>query len=171
MVLYKLTQLAREHKKLNGIELVDKENELIMLEQSEHISSTRTGLIVCLLVYSLSFVFFACSQGMTVSASSPQFVIKTEEKKDVVFDFVDCDGDLLEAEIRMFENFAASELHGEKAISCGICLASFKKTSMVTSLMCDSRHIFHAKCLLPWLQEKTKPTCPTCRSPIEKRDN
>ena len=145
-----------------------------MLEKSGHISSTRVGLILFLLIHAVSFIFFTyvamykCKPG--IATLNPHFFPKKKDSNFKVFSFEDEHGQRLETVIRTFENFTASELHGEKALNCGICLADFEKKSLVTSLKCDSRHIFHAECLLPWLHEKNEPTCPTCRSPIEKVD-
>ncbi|GMN60993.1 hypothetical protein TIFTF001_030085 [Ficus carica] len=56
------------------------------------------------------------------------------------------------------------ELSSSTAICCEICLADFEEGD-VLRLLPDCGHIFHQKCVDPWLQ--LRPTCPNCRtSPI-----
>ena len=50
------------------------------------------------------------------------------------------------------------------ASSCSICLGDYKDTEMLRMLP-DCAHIFHLKCVDPWL--RMHPSCPICRnSPI-----
>ena len=50
------------------------------------------------------------------------------------------------------------------ASCCSICLGDYKDTEMLRMLP-DCAHIFHLKCVDPWLQ--MHPSCPICRnSPI-----
>ncbi|KAK4593472.1 hypothetical protein RGQ29_017544 [Quercus rubra] len=50
------------------------------------------------------------------------------------------------------------------ASSCSICLGDYKDTEMLRMLP-DCGHIFHLKCVDPWL--RMHPSCPICRnSPI-----
>ncbi|MCL7046340.1 hypothetical protein MKW94_028925 [Papaver nudicaule] len=44
---------------------------------------------------------------------------------------------------------------------CSICLADYKSTD-VTRLLPDCGHLFHQKCVDPWLLQH--PTCPICRA-------
>lgn len=51
------------------------------------------------------------------------------------------------------------------ASGCSICLQDYKDTDMLR-LLPECGHIFHLKCIDPWL--KLHPTCPICRnSPIQ----
>ncbi|KAI3419916.1 RING-type domain-containing protein [Psidium guajava] len=45
--------------------------------------------------------------------------------------------------------------------SCSICLGDYKDSD-VLRLLPDCHHVFHRKCVDPWLQ--MRPTCPVCRS-------
>lgn len=36
----------------------------------------------------------------------------------------------------------------------------------VSELNCDSRHVFHTKCLEQWLKTAQKSICPLCKLPI-----
>jgi hypothetical protein len=48
---------------------------------------------------------------------------------------------------------------------CPICWSEFQKHEMVTTLICDDKHIFHATCIEEWIR-KGHNTCPLCRLPI-----
>ena len=47
------------------------------------------------------------------------------------------------------------------ATCCSICLADYKSTDMLR-LLPDCGHLFHLKCVDPWL--RLNPTCPVCRT-------
>ncbi len=127
------------------------ENELLLLEKSGHFSSTWTGLIVFAQIYITSFFFFLCYRG-AIKSDIHQLLMQKLEQLGSDIQFKSEDGTVLNTDIRRFEDFTASDFQGEKVMSCGICFTNFEKTSVVASLMCDSRHIFHAECLLPWLE-------------------
>ncbi|EXB39584.1 Putative RING-H2 finger protein ATL71 [Morus notabilis] len=56
------------------------------------------------------------------------------------------------------------ESSSSTAICCSICLADFEEGDVLW-LLPDCGHVFHQKCVDPWLQ--LRPTCPNCRtSPI-----
>ncbi|XP_050228821.1 RING-H2 finger protein ATL70-like [Mercurialis annua] len=44
---------------------------------------------------------------------------------------------------------------------CSICLADYKNSDMLR-LLPDCEHLFHLKCVDPWL--RSHPTCPICRT-------
>lgn len=47
------------------------------------------------------------------------------------------------------------------ASCCSICLADYKNSDLLR-LLPDCGHLFHLKCVDPWLQ--LHPTCPVCRT-------
>lgn len=47
------------------------------------------------------------------------------------------------------------------ATCCSICLADYKSSDMLR-LLPDCGHLFHLKCVDPWL--RLHPTCPVCRT-------
>ncbi|KAJ4705418.1 RING-H2 finger protein [Melia azedarach] len=47
------------------------------------------------------------------------------------------------------------------AMCCSICLADYKSSDMLR-LLPDCNHMFHVKCVDPWL--RLHPTCPVCRT-------
>ncbi|XP_030531698.1 RING-H2 finger protein ATL70 [Rhodamnia argentea] len=59
---------------------------------------------------------------------------------------------------------AKLEKKGSTASCCTVCLADYKGADMLRVLP-DCGHLFHQKCIDPWLQ--LHPTCPVCRmSPL-----
>lgn len=59
--------------------------------------------------------------------------------------------------------YAQAKLHegNSTASCCSICLADYKDTD-VLGLLPDCGHLFHVKCVDPWLQQQA--TCPVCRN-------
>lgn len=73
-----------------------------------------------------------------------------------------------EATIKSYPRLLYSEAKLQKkdstAMCCSICLADYKSSDMLRVLP-DCNHLFHVKCVDPWL--RLHPTCPVCRtSPI-----
>lgn len=56
---------------------------------------------------------------------------------------------------------AQEEDKGSNASCCSICLADYKDGE-VLRLLPDCNHLFHLKCVDPWLRQH--PTCPVCRA-------
>ncbi|XP_074304392.1 RING-H2 finger protein ATL70-like [Silene latifolia] len=53
---------------------------------------------------------------------------------------------------------------GQGGSTCSICLGEYKESDFLR-LLPDCGHLFHIKCVDPWL--RLNPTCPMCRtSPI-----
>jgi len=48
---------------------------------------------------------------------------------------------------------------GKSGQDCTVCSDTFRRGEKIRKLPC--RHIFHDKCLMPWLEQNT--TCPNCR--------
>jgi len=48
---------------------------------------------------------------------------------------------------------------GKSAQDCSVCSDGFKRGEKIRKLPC--KHIFHDKCIMPWLE--THSTCPNCR--------
>ncbi|KAI4364163.1 hypothetical protein MLD38_020292 [Melastoma candidum] len=66
----------------------------------------------------------------------------------------------------LFPKLVYSEVSVDKgdpttASCCTICLADYKATDTLR-LLPDCGHLFHLKCVDPWL--RMNPTCPVCRS-------
>lgn len=54
--------------------------------------------------------------------------------------------------------------------TCNICLSDITTGSEANQLVCFSKHIFHNKCLKPWISERLQnhqqPNCPICNSSL-----
>ncbi|XP_070002087.1 RING-H2 finger protein ATL70-like [Nicotiana sylvestris] len=60
--------------------------------------------------------------------------------------------------------YSQAKAHKRDLVSssgCSICLADYKDNDKL-KLLPDCHHIFHVKCIDPWL--RLHPTCPNCRS-------
>lgn len=70
-----------------------------------------------------------------------------------------------EATIKSYPKLLFSEAKLQKndstAMCCSICLADYKNSDMLR-LLPDCNHLFHAKCVDPWL--RLHPSCPVCRT-------
>lgn len=70
-----------------------------------------------------------------------------------------------EATILSYPKVAYAEVklqHKDSTASCcSICLADYKDSDMLR-LLPDCGHLFHRKCVDPWL--RLHPTCPVCRT-------
>ncbi|XP_057814548.2 E3 ubiquitin-protein ligase RDUF2-like [Cryptomeria japonica] len=55
-------------------------------------------------------------------------------------------------------NFVNEESH------CSICTEAFQLGEDALQMPCHQAHIFHSRCLLPWLERRN--TCPICRAPL-----
>lgn len=86
------------------------------------------------------------------------------EQQPVVEEFV-VDVGLDEATILSYPKMVYSEAklqHKDStAACCSICLADYKDSDMLR-LLPDCGHLFHLKCVDPWL--RLHPTCPVCRT-------
>ncbi|TNV76706.1 hypothetical protein FGO68_gene1299 [Halteria grandinella] len=55
---------------------------------------------------------------------------------------------------------------------CSICLGTFldneQQPMKATPLACDTRHVFHTKCIQQWFL--TDNSCPLCKAPVTQRD-
>ena len=52
---------------------------------------------------------------------------------------------------------------GNTVKECSICIKKFIKGEVVRVLKCT--HVFHDKCLLPWLEKHSQ--CPNCRKDLK----
>ena len=51
---------------------------------------------------------------------------------------------------------------GRTSKLCPVCLENFQKDTVIYKLPC--KHIFHQKCLIPWLERKCY--CPNCKNDL-----
>lgn len=50
-------------------------------------------------------------------------------------------------------------------VFCAICLEYYSHDDYITTLPCDSRHLFHTKCIEQWLSKNNK--CPLCKKMVD----
>ena len=63
-----------------------------------------------------------------------------------------------------FANVASAFKNDDEQYECVICTSPFADEENVTELKCHAKHIFHAECLKPWLENKM--SCPICREEV-----
>lgn len=57
-------------------------------------------------------------------------------------------------------------IHQHPPSSCPICYCDMKdadRVAYIRTCHCHHKHLFHSHCLLQWLVDEKKPTCPYCR--------
>lgn len=81
--------------------------------------------------------------------------------------FVAIELGLDEATLHSFPKLLYSQYNLQKTSSaascCSICLADYRETD-VLQLLPDCGHLFHLKCVNPWL--RLHPSCPLCRKSL-----
>ena len=60
-----------------------------------------------------------------------------------------------------YEDYSKDKAKENIESTCIICCGDFKPKEKVIVLKCNSKHVFHASCLRPWIT--MNPSCPTCR--------
>ncbi|MCD7465391.1 hypothetical protein HAX54_001211 [Datura stramonium] len=68
---------------------------------------------------------------------------------------------LLYSEAKVNNNYNKEYSSSSTATCCTICLADYKDSDMLRLLQ-DCGHLFHLKCVDPWLM--LNPSCPICRT-------
>ncbi|KAF3963696.1 hypothetical protein CMV_011940 [Castanea mollissima] len=119
------------------------------------------GILLLITTITLASYFCTRTDLRTMAPATqrtlPQHPIETH-------DYV-VDVGLDEATILSYPKLLYSEAKLKKtdstATCCSICLADYKSTDMLR-LLPDCGHLFHLKCVDPWL--RLNPTCPVCRT-------
>ncbi|XP_020236337.1 RING-H2 finger protein ATL70 [Cajanus cajan] len=124
---------------------------------------------ILLLITTITLTSYFCTRAQVPTAPAPrrsstgggpQFLEPHHTIVDVGLD---------EATIMNYPKMLYSEAKLRKsnstaATSCSICLGDYKSSDLLRVLP-DCEHVFHLKCIDPWL--RLNPTCPLCRtSPI-----
>lgn len=72
------------------------------------------------------------------------------------------------AQLQEIPKAIINQEHADSRILCAVCFNKFKlNEGDVRKLPCN--HMFHDKCIFPWLQ--SNPTCPTCRAPLPNQND
>lgn len=89
---------------------------------------------------------------------------------ELIFNWINRDSIKKELNNQKIKNISDQlESKGEDAIDeCAICTDELVG-HFITVLPCDTRHIFHTKCINLWLDKNT--TCPLCKKNIKKEYN
>lgn len=115
-----------------------------------------------LLITTITLASYCCTRIEQPRAPTRQRTVP--QASDQPQNFV-IDVGLNEATIMAYPKLLYSEAKINKTDStttcCSICLADYKSTDMLR-LLPDCGHLFHLKCIDPWL--RLHPTCPVCRT-------
>ncbi|TXG58114.1 hypothetical protein EZV62_015943 [Acer yangbiense] len=126
---------------------------------------------VLLLITTITLASYFCTRAQQPTAAQQQQQRRRNNNRDPLGDdqSIVIDVGLDEATIKSYPKLLYSEAKLERkysstAVCCSICLADYKSSDKLRVLP-DCNHLFHVKCVDPWL--RLHPTCPFCRtSPI-----
>ncbi|XP_065857364.1 RING-H2 finger protein ATL70-like [Euphorbia lathyris] len=118
---------------------------------------------ILLLITTITLASYFCSRNQQASVTDHRRNVAEEpsELQDIVVD-----NGIDEATLKSYPKLLYSEAKFRKidtstASCCSICLADYKNSDMLR-LLPECGHLFHLKCVDPWLRKH--PTCPVCRT-------
>ncbi|XWS56089.1 hypothetical protein CRYUN_Cryun09bG0056800 [Craigia yunnanensis] len=119
---------------------------------------------ILLLITTITLATYFCTR----THQQPQAPSRTRQEPVADSESFVVDVGLDEEMIKSYPKLLYSEVKLHKkdstATCCSICLADYKSSDTLR-LLPDCNHLFHLKCVDPWL--RLHPTCPVCRtSPI-----
>ncbi|KAK8628853.1 hypothetical protein V6N13_009433 [Hibiscus sabdariffa] len=122
---------------------------------------------ILLLITTITLASYFCTRTQPQPEAPSRRARQRQEPIDNSDSFV-VDIGLDEDTIKSYPKLLYSEAKLQKkdstASCCSICLADYKSSDKLR-LLPDCNHLFHVKCVDPWL--RLNPTCPVCRtSPI-----
>ncbi|KAG6484802.1 hypothetical protein ZIOFF_053327 [Zingiber officinale] len=113
------------------------------------------GMLV--LITTLTLASYFCTRANTAAAAA-----------DGAAPAVDVEGGVDEATLKSYPKmrYAQAKVAGisgsaPAAACCSICLSDYKESDVVRVLP-ECGHVFHLRCVDPWL--RLRPTCPLCRT-------
>ncbi|KAM0943604.1 putative transcription factor C2H2 family [Dioscorea sansibarensis] len=114
---------------------------------------------ILLLITTITLASYFCTRSSTTTARRrPASPTDSSPMADI-------ESGIDEATLRSYPKVTYSEakIQGKSTTEtcCSICLADYKDTD-VLRLLPECRHLFHLKCVDPWLRHH--PTCPVCRT-------
>ncbi|TYG54091.1 hypothetical protein ES288_D09G161400v1 [Gossypium darwinii] len=120
---------------------------------------------ILLLITTITLASYFCTRTQPPQGAPAR---RTRQEPNIDPDSLVVDVGLDEETIKSYPKLLYSEAKLQKkdstASCCSICLADYKSSDMLR-LLPDCNHLFHLKCVDPWL--RLNPTCPVCRtSPI-----
>ncbi|KAK7278750.1 hypothetical protein RJT34_23786 [Clitoria ternatea] len=121
---------------------------------------------ILLLITTITLTSYFCTRTQVPTNSAPRRVTTVAQFLEPEHTILDVGLD--EATIMSYPKTLYSEAKLRKSHStatcCSICLGDYKNSDLLRVLP-DCEHLFHLKCIDPWL--RLHPTCPLCRtSPI-----
>lgn len=121
---------------------------------------------ILLLITTITLASYFCTRTQQTPAPATHRNNTTLDPPDLQNFVVDIglDDSTIESYPKMLYSEAKLQKTDSTASCCSICLADYKGTDTLR-LLPDCKHLFHLKCVDPWL--RLHPTCPVCRtSPI-----
>ncbi|KAJ9184590.1 hypothetical protein P3X46_004302 [Hevea brasiliensis] len=116
---------------------------------------------ILLLITTITLASYFCTRAPQTSAHNQR---RDREEPPELHNIV-VDVGLDETTLKRYPKLLYSEAKLHKSDStatcCSICLADYKNTDILR-LLPDCSHLFHLKCVDPWL--RLHPTCPVCRT-------
>ncbi|XP_059281461.1 RING-H2 finger protein ATL70-like [Lycium ferocissimum] len=143
---------------------------------SQNIGSFAYGIGVSagvlLLITTITLTSYFCTRHQTIVPPQRRRRNSNNNNEDlaqvaeVVVDVeVGLDEETLLSFPKLLYSEASKNIHKDSTATastcCSICLADYKNTDMLR-LLPDCGHLFHLKCVDPWL--RLHPTCPVCRT-------
>ncbi|KAM1735625.1 hypothetical protein ACFX12_014076 [Malus domestica] len=122
---------------------------------------------ILLLITTITLASYFCARSQLPPAPPTRRNTRDAVDPPVLENFVvdiGLDDNTIQSYPKMLYSEAKLQKKDSTASCCSICLADYKNSDMLR-LLPDCRHLFHLKCIDPWL--RLNPTCPVCRtSPI-----
>lgn len=117
---------------------------------------------ILLLITTITLASYFCTRTPPPAQPATQR-INTHHPPDLQSFVVDIglDDNTIKSYPKMLYSEAKLQKTDSTASCCSICLADYKATDTLR-LLPDCSHLFHLKCVDPWL--RLHPTCPVCRT-------
>ncbi|XP_027189316.1 RING-H2 finger protein ATL70-like [Cicer arietinum] len=121
---------------------------------------------ILLLITTITLTSYFCTRSQLPNAPNPRRRNNTTTPEFLEPQHSIVDLGLEESTIMSYPKMLYSEVKLRKSNNststcCSICLGDYKGNDMLRVLP-DCEHLFHLKCIDPWL--RMHPTCPLCRS-------
>lgn len=127
---------------------------------------------ILLLITTITLASYFCTRGQQQQQTNNQRSNNNNRgqndgadhnQSSIVID-VGLDEDTIKSYPKLIYSEAKLQKKDSTATCCSICLADYKSSDTLR-LLPDCSHLFHVKCVDPWL--RLHPTCPVCRkSPL-----
>ncbi|KAK6131617.1 hypothetical protein DH2020_034631 [Rehmannia glutinosa] len=119
---------------------------------------------ILLLITTITLASYYCTRNNTTSMVLPQRNPRSAAEPPHADDFtveIGLDEATLKSYPKLLYSEAKANHKDSTATCCSICLADYKNSDLLRVLP-DCGHLFHVKCVDPWL--RLHPTCPVCRT-------